>query len=82
MFSNGTLRISSVEVYDGLVYGCEARTQAGRLAAHARVYVLGEQNLSADVCVLVSAGSWCSVWVCVLVSAGSWCSVCVCWFLV
>ncbi|XP_067092530.1 inactive tyrosine-protein kinase 7 [Osmerus mordax] len=40
VFSNGTLRISSVEVYDGLVYSCEARTQAGWLVAHARVYVL------------------------------------------
>lgn len=40
LFSNGTLRINSVEVYDGLVYGCETRTVGGRLTGQARVVVL------------------------------------------
>ncbi|XP_076879455.1 inactive tyrosine-protein kinase 7a isoform X2 [Brachyhypopomus gauderio] len=39
-FPNGTLRINSVEVYDGHVYGCESKTKAGRLNAQARVSVL------------------------------------------
>lgn len=39
-FPNGTLRINSVEVYDGQVYGCQARTEAGWLSGQARVYVL------------------------------------------
>lgn len=40
LFSNGSLRINNVEVYDGQIYGCEARTVAGRLSAQARVTVL------------------------------------------
>uniref|UniRef100_A0A4W4HRD6 Inactive tyrosine-protein kinase 7 n=1 Tax=Electrophorus electricus TaxID=8005 RepID=A0A4W4HRD6_ELEEL len=39
-FPNGTLRINSVEVYDGHVYSCESRTEAGRLTAQAKVFVL------------------------------------------
>uniref|UniRef100_A0AAY4DME1 Inactive tyrosine-protein kinase 7 n=1 Tax=Denticeps clupeoides TaxID=299321 RepID=A0AAY4DME1_9TELE len=39
-FPNGTLRINSVEVYDGQMYSCESRTEAGKLSAHARVFVL------------------------------------------
>ncbi|KAA0712546.1 Inactive tyrosine-protein kinase 7 [Triplophysa tibetana] len=40
MFSNGSLRINNVEVYDGHLYSCESRTEAGKLHAQARVYVL------------------------------------------
>uniref|UniRef100_A0A673CF48 Inactive tyrosine-protein kinase 7 n=1 Tax=Sphaeramia orbicularis TaxID=375764 RepID=A0A673CF48_9TELE len=40
LFSNGTLRINNVEVYDGLVYGCETRTVGGQLSGQARVVVL------------------------------------------
>ncbi|KAL0964177.1 hypothetical protein UPYG_G00320260 [Umbra pygmaea] len=40
LFPNGTLRINNVEVYDGQMYGCESRTEGGRLSGHARVYVL------------------------------------------
>lgn len=40
LFPNGSLRINSVEVYDGQMYGCEARTVGGRLSAQARVTVL------------------------------------------
>lgn len=40
LFSNGTLRINSVEVYDGLMFFCETKTVAGRLSGHARVLVL------------------------------------------
>ncbi|XP_056147623.1 inactive tyrosine-protein kinase 7-like [Lampris incognitus] len=40
LLPNGTLRINSVEVYDGLVYGCEAKTEGGKLSGQARVYVL------------------------------------------
>lgn len=43
-FRNGTLRFKNVEVYDGQMYSCEARTLAGRLSGHARVSVLGEQR--------------------------------------
>lgn len=39
-FPNGTLRINSVEVYDGHVYSCESKTEAGKLMANARVVVL------------------------------------------
>ncbi|KAL4641328.1 inactive tyrosine-protein kinase 7-like [Arapaima gigas] len=39
-FTNGTLRINSVEVYDGLVYSCQSKTEAGFLLAQARVFVL------------------------------------------
>ncbi|KAF7669069.1 hypothetical protein LDENG_00245330 [Lucifuga dentata] len=40
LFPNGTLRINSVEVYDGQMYGCETKTVGGRLSGQARVYVL------------------------------------------
>lgn len=40
LFANGTLRINSVEVYDGQMYGCEAKTVGGRLSGMARVTVL------------------------------------------
>uniref|UniRef100_A0A672L2E2 Inactive tyrosine-protein kinase 7-like n=1 Tax=Sinocyclocheilus grahami TaxID=75366 RepID=A0A672L2E2_SINGR len=40
LFSNGTLRINNVEVYDGHLYSCESKTEAGKLNAQARVYVL------------------------------------------
>ncbi|XP_051978070.1 inactive tyrosine-protein kinase 7-like [Xyrauchen texanus] len=40
LFSNGTLRINNVEVYDSHLYICESRTEAGKLRAQARVYVL------------------------------------------
>lgn len=40
LFSNGTLRINNVEVYDGHMYSCESRTEAGRVNAQARVFVL------------------------------------------
>lgn len=45
LFSNGTLRINNVEVYDGHLYSCESRTEAGKLNAQARVFVLGKENL-------------------------------------
>ncbi|XP_042320509.1 inactive tyrosine-protein kinase 7 [Sceloporus undulatus] len=37
---NGTLRINSVEVYDGTVFKCVSSTPAGSIEEHARVYVL------------------------------------------
>nr|XP_020453243.1 inactive tyrosine-protein kinase 7 [Monopterus albus] len=40
LFSNGTLRINNVEVHDGHMYGCETKTEGGRLSAQARVTVL------------------------------------------
>ncbi|XP_042358231.1 inactive tyrosine-protein kinase 7 [Plectropomus leopardus] len=40
LFPNGTLRINSVEVYDGQIYGCETKTVGGRLSGLARVTVL------------------------------------------
>uniref|UniRef100_A0A8C5FJS0 Protein tyrosine kinase 7 (inactive) n=1 Tax=Gadus morhua TaxID=8049 RepID=A0A8C5FJS0_GADMO len=40
LFPNGTLRINNVEVYDGQVYACETKTDAGRLVGQARVWVL------------------------------------------
>uniref|UniRef100_A0A7N6BEG3 Protein tyrosine kinase 7 (inactive) n=1 Tax=Anabas testudineus TaxID=64144 RepID=A0A7N6BEG3_ANATE len=40
LFHNGTLRINNVEVYDGLVYGCETKTVGGRLSGQAKVTVL------------------------------------------
>lgn len=43
---NGTLRINSVEVYDGTLYRCVSSTPAGSIEAQARVQVLGK---SADV---------------------------------
>ncbi|MCJ8737770.1 hypothetical protein PDJAM_G00027900 [Pangasius djambal] len=39
-FPNGTLRINSVEVYDGHVYNCESKNEAGKINAYARVTVL------------------------------------------
>ena len=42
LFPNGTLRINNVEVYDGQVYGCETKTEGGRLSGQARVGVLGK----------------------------------------
>lgn len=39
---NGTLRINSVEVYDGTWYRCVSSTPAGSIEAQARVQVLGE----------------------------------------
>ncbi|KAJ8378815.1 hypothetical protein AAFF_G00233840, partial [Aldrovandia affinis] len=39
-FPNGTLRINSVEVYDGQSYVCISKTEGGMLTANARVYVL------------------------------------------
>lgn len=39
---NGTLRINSVEVYDGTLYRCVSSTPAGSIEAQARVQVLGE----------------------------------------
>ncbi|XP_062868727.1 inactive tyrosine-protein kinase 7a [Trichomycterus rosablanca] len=39
-FTNGTLRINSVEVYDGHIYTCESKNEAGKLNAHSRVIVL------------------------------------------
>uniref|UniRef100_A0A673KXL2 Inactive tyrosine-protein kinase 7-like n=1 Tax=Sinocyclocheilus rhinocerous TaxID=307959 RepID=A0A673KXL2_9TELE len=55
LFSNGTLRINNVEVYDGHLYSCESKTEAGKLNAQARVYVLGEEHLlSTRGCVLQS----------------------------
>lgn len=40
LFPNGTLRINNVEVYDGQMYGCETKTEGGRLSGQARVTVL------------------------------------------
>ncbi|KAL3050064.1 hypothetical protein OYC64_012169 [Pagothenia borchgrevinki] len=40
LFSNGTLRINNVEVYDQQMYGCETKTEGGRLSGQARVFVL------------------------------------------
>lgn len=40
IFPNGTLRINNVEVYDGQMYGCEAKTVGGKLSGLARVTVL------------------------------------------
>ncbi|XP_060782200.1 inactive tyrosine-protein kinase 7 isoform X2 [Neoarius graeffei] len=40
LFPNGTLRINSVEVYDGLVYNCICKTPGGNLNGQAKVYVL------------------------------------------
>ncbi|KAI4885305.1 hypothetical protein NFI96_012264 [Prochilodus magdalenae] len=40
LFPNGTLRINSVEVYDGVYYKCQCKTMGGSLAGQARVYVL------------------------------------------
>lgn len=42
---NGTLRINSVEVYDGTWYRCVSSTPAGSIEAQARVQVLGEPVL-------------------------------------
>ena len=42
VFKNGTLRINSVEVYDGTWYRCVSSTPAGTIEAQARVQVLGE----------------------------------------
>ncbi|KAM4692877.1 inactive tyrosine-protein kinase 7 [Discoglossus pictus] len=39
IFQNGTLRIISVEVYDGTIYRCVSSTPAGRIEAQARVLV-------------------------------------------
>ncbi|KAJ8361439.1 hypothetical protein SKAU_G00179640 [Synaphobranchus kaupii] len=39
-FPNGTLRINSVEVYDGAQFTCRSRTEGGALNGQARVYVL------------------------------------------
>ncbi|XP_074845376.1 inactive tyrosine-protein kinase 7 isoform X2 [Carettochelys insculpta] len=38
--ANGTLRINSVEVYDGTVYKCVSSTPAGSIEGQARVHVL------------------------------------------
>uniref|UniRef100_A0A3B1IRW7 Inactive tyrosine-protein kinase 7 n=1 Tax=Astyanax mexicanus TaxID=7994 RepID=A0A3B1IRW7_ASTMX len=40
VFPNGTLRINSVEVYDGVIYRCHCRAVGGQLTAQARVTVL------------------------------------------
>ncbi|KAM9726900.1 inactive tyrosine-protein kinase 7 isoform 2-T2 [Menidia menidia] len=40
LFTNGTLRINNVEVYDAHKYGCETKNAGGRLYAQARVTVL------------------------------------------
>ncbi|EAX04157.1 PTK7 protein tyrosine kinase 7, isoform CRA_d [Homo sapiens] len=40
VFKNGTLRINSVEVYDGTWYRCMSSTPAGSIEAQARVQVL------------------------------------------
>lgn len=42
-FSNGTLRINSVEVYDGHMYNCESKNEAGKLSAYAKVTILGKE---------------------------------------
>ncbi len=58
LFSNGTLRINNVEVYDGHLYSCESKTEAGKLSAQARVYVLGEEHF---LCCLISKFDCCFV---------------------
>ncbi|XP_075770592.1 inactive tyrosine-protein kinase 7-like, partial [Pelodiscus sinensis] len=40
LWENGTLRINSVEVYDGTVYKCVSSTPAGSIEGQARVHVL------------------------------------------
>ncbi|XP_007458314.1 PREDICTED: inactive tyrosine-protein kinase 7 isoform X3 [Lipotes vexillifer] len=40
VFKNGTLRVNSVEVYDGTWYRCVSSTPAGSIEAQARVQVL------------------------------------------
>ncbi|XP_027030761.2 inactive tyrosine-protein kinase 7 isoform X1 [Tachysurus fulvidraco] len=40
LFPNGTLRINSVEVYDGVVYNCICKTAGGILNGQAKVNVL------------------------------------------
>uniref|UniRef100_A0AAY5EGN3 Inactive tyrosine-protein kinase 7 n=1 Tax=Electrophorus electricus TaxID=8005 RepID=A0AAY5EGN3_ELEEL len=40
LFSNGTLRINNVEVYDGVVYTCQCSTTGGFLTGHAKVLIL------------------------------------------
>ncbi|XP_023652138.2 inactive tyrosine-protein kinase 7 [Paramormyrops kingsleyae] len=40
LFPNGTLRIKSVDVYDGLLYICQCESVGGMLKAQARVTVL------------------------------------------
>nr|XP_015218709.1 PREDICTED: inactive tyrosine-protein kinase 7 [Lepisosteus oculatus] len=40
LFPNGSLRINNVEVYDGTVYRCQARTEAGFILGQARVHIL------------------------------------------
>ncbi|XP_062851477.1 inactive tyrosine-protein kinase 7 [Trichomycterus rosablanca] len=40
IFPNGTLRINSVEVYDGVTYNCMCRTVGGLLTGQAKVNVL------------------------------------------
>uniref|UniRef100_A0A673KYS2 Inactive tyrosine-protein kinase 7-like n=1 Tax=Sinocyclocheilus rhinocerous TaxID=307959 RepID=A0A673KYS2_9TELE len=61
LFSNGTLRINNVEVYDGHLYSCESKTEAGKLNAQARVYVLGEEHLLCAVLFLnLTAASYTS----------------------
>lgn len=42
LFPNGTLRINSVEVYDGQAYNCICKTASGSLQGQAKVHVLGE----------------------------------------
>uniref|UniRef100_A0A7N6BE73 Protein tyrosine kinase 7 (inactive) n=1 Tax=Anabas testudineus TaxID=64144 RepID=A0A7N6BE73_ANATE len=49
LFHNGTLRINNVEVYDGLVYGCETKTVGGRLSGQAKVTVLDGRELQPHV---------------------------------
>ncbi|KAF7703006.1 hypothetical protein HF521_022013 [Silurus meridionalis] len=39
-FPNGTLRINSVEVYDGHMYTCESTNEAGKIVSYTRVTVL------------------------------------------
>lgn len=52
---NGTLRINSVEVYDGTWYRCVSSTPAGSIEAQARVQVLGE-----PACVTCGESAWLS----------------------
>ncbi|XP_066534980.1 inactive tyrosine-protein kinase 7 [Hoplias malabaricus] len=40
VFPNGTLKIKSVEVYDGVMYNCLCKTVGGVLNGQARVYIL------------------------------------------
>lgn len=42
LFPNGTLRINSVELYDGLMYGCQTKTEGGKLSGQAKVSVLAK----------------------------------------